>query len=60
MGLFFNCRRWTGDPVNAEPHKCDDLSWFPYDGLPGNLIPYVRQALMLGRRGVAYSDEGWS
>ena len=60
MGLFFRCRRWTGEPVNAEPHKCDDLSWFGYDRMPDNLIPYIRQALTLARDGVAYSDEAWN
>jgi 8-oxo-dGTP diphosphatase len=59
MGLFFRCRRWRGEPLNAEPHKCDDLSWFAYDGLPANTIPYIREALTLARVGVGYSDEGW-
>src|SRR5690606_25225113 len=22
LGLFFQARRWGGEPVNAEPHKC--------------------------------------
>ncbi len=59
MGLFFRCDRWSGGLVNAEPHKCDDLSWFPWDRLPENVLPYIRQALTLARDGVAYSDEGW-
>ncbi|MEN3976263.1 NUDIX domain-containing protein [Emcibacter sp. SYSU 3D8] len=59
MGLFFRCRRWSGEPVNAEPHKCDDLSWFSYDRLPENVIPYIGQALTLARAGKAYSDVGW-
>jgi 8-oxo-dGTP diphosphatase len=59
MGLFFRCGRWSGEPINAEPHKCDDLSWFPYDRLPANTIPYIGQALTLASGGVAYSHEGW-
>jgi len=60
MGLFFRCDRWRGEPVNAEPHKCDDLSWFSRAGLPRNVIPYIRQALTLAWSGARYSDEGWS
>lgn len=59
MGLFFRCRRWIGAPVNVEPHKCDDLSWFDRDRLPTNTIPYIRRALDLARHGTAYSDDGW-
>lgn len=59
LGLFFRCRDWRGEPFNAEPHKCDDLSWFHYDRLPANTIPYIRQALLSARDRVAYSDEGW-
>ncbi|MGE0665875.1 MAG: NUDIX domain-containing protein [Sphingomonadales bacterium] len=58
MGLFFRCCRWRGEPVNAEPHKCDDLAWFAKDSLPENTIPYIRHALMSARQGVTYSDEG--
>jgi 8-oxo-dGTP pyrophosphatase MutT (NUDIX family) len=59
MGLFFRCPRWSGELRNAEPHKCDDLSWFGHDALPSNTIPRIRQALTGARTGVAYSDEGW-
>ncbi|OHA64143.1 MAG: NUDIX hydrolase, partial [Candidatus Wildermuthbacteria bacterium RIFCSPHIGHO2_01_FULL_48_27b] len=40
--VFFVAERWSGEIANAEPHKCDDLSWFDKNNLPENLVPYIR------------------
>ena len=46
LGLFFEARSWTGDPVNREPDKCGELRWFPLDALPEALmVPYIRDAV---------------
>jgi 8-oxo-dGTP pyrophosphatase MutT (NUDIX family) len=56
---FLCASRWTGSVENREPHKCDDLSWYPLDGLPGNLVPYVRKAIYNYRQGVWFDSFGW-
>src|SRR2546423_9864698 len=38
VSFFFKTRHWIGQPLNLEPHKCSDLSWFHVDALPTNVI----------------------
>ena len=47
IDFFLVARQWHGAVVNAEPHKCAELAWRPLDGLPEDIIPYVRRALTL-------------
>jgi 8-oxo-dGTP pyrophosphatase MutT (NUDIX family) len=59
VDFFLAATRWSGEIRNAEPHKCDELAWFPLDRLPANVIPYVRRALDNYRRGVWFDSFGW-
>ncbi len=59
IDFFVAATRWSGAIVNAEPHKCDDLAWYPLDRLPGNVIPYIRRALENYRRGIWFDSFGW-
>ncbi len=59
VDFFFEPALWSGELHNAEPDKCDDLSWFPIDQLPENTIPYIRQAIEAWQKGSVYSEFGW-
>lgn len=60
IDFFIVATAWTGDISNVEPHKCDDLSWFPLDALPRNTIPYISRAIENYRHHRWFDSFGWS
>ena len=56
LSFFFEPARWTGELVNAEPHKCDGLAWYAPGAMPANTISYVREAIANVLAGVPYAD----
>ncbi len=59
VDFFVNIEKWEGEPVNAEPDKCDDIRWVNVDDLPANTIPYIGRALHNHRTGIAFEEYGW-
>jgi 8-oxo-dGTP pyrophosphatase MutT (NUDIX family) len=59
VDFFVAAGRWSGEIVNVEPEKCDDLRWFALDDLPDNVVPYVRRALENYRAGKWFDSYGW-
>jgi 8-oxo-dGTP diphosphatase len=59
VDFFLHVPRWAGEPVNAEPEKCDELRWADISDLPGNTIPYIRRAIENYRSGVLFEEFGW-
>jgi 8-oxo-dGTP pyrophosphatase MutT (NUDIX family) len=45
VDFFLAATSWSGEIINNEPDKCDELAWFSLDMLPENVIPYVRRAI---------------
>lgn len=56
IDLFFETTQWSGMVTNAEPHKCDDVSWFASDSLPENTLPLIRRVFDAVARGDAFSE----
>jgi ADP-ribose pyrophosphatase YjhB (NUDIX family) len=58
IDLFYQVKNWKGEPVNNEPHKCDDLSWFALHSLPQKTIPYIKYVLD-NFENTLYSEVDW-
>ena len=59
VSFFLHASNYSGEIVNREPDKCDDLTWFDLDDLPPNTIPYVRRAIQNYRSGIWFDSLGW-
>ncbi|MYQ49157.1 NUDIX domain-containing protein [Streptomyces sp. SID4985] len=51
MGLFFEVRRWSGEPRVMEPEVCDAMTWAPVDALPAPVVAYCHAGLTAYRAG---------
>ncbi len=54
--LFFSVSKYENTPINCEPNKCDDLSWFTIDNLPEKTIPYIKEVISNINDKIAYSE----
>ena len=59
VSFFLAASRWSGDIVNREPDKCDELSWYFVRDLPTNMVPYVRRALKNYQESRFFESYGW-
>ena len=59
IDFFLSASSWSGEVVNMEPDKCDDLAWFGLDHLPPNTVSYVRRAIENYRQGTWFDSFGW-
>ncbi len=56
VDLFFTVGAWSGEIINAEPNKHDELRWCPIAALPENTAPSVRKAIEAYRAGLPFSE----
>jgi 8-oxo-dGTP pyrophosphatase MutT (NUDIX family) len=59
IDFFLKAAKWRGEIANLEPHKCDDLAWYPLAALPDNTIPYIRQAIYNYQQHLWFDSFGW-
>ena len=55
--------QWTGELRNCEKNKCGGLHWYPVDGLPSNIIPYIRFVInktFVEKKEMWYEEFGWN
>lgn len=60
VDFFFMTERWEGEPSIQEPNKCDDMSWFPINNLPENVLTYVKETVETCRDNVSFVESGWN
>lgn len=56
VDFYFTTSIWAGEIKNMEQEKCSDLSWFPLDKLPENIVPSVKYAIENYRAGITFSE----
>lgn len=59
VDVFLEADYWDGEISNKEPYKCDDLSWFPINNPPANIIPCIAYFLKCLQQDIFYSEFGW-
>ncbi|NBU34230.1 NUDIX domain-containing protein [bacterium] len=59
VDVYFEVKKWDGEPHNAEPEKSERLDWLDLHNLPDNIVPSQREALKHITKGVTYSEYGW-
>ncbi|GBG08698.1 hypothetical protein PAT3040_03290 [Paenibacillus agaridevorans] len=59
IDFYLTVRAWKGEIMNMEPHKCEELRWFPLSELPSNMIEYVKVALSENQDKLWFRSIGW-
>ncbi|MFH0852488.1 MAG: NUDIX domain-containing protein [bacterium] len=59
IDIFFTVKNWKGEPKIMEPHKCDDMRFFPIKKPPKNTVDYIKEVFRLYLKGIAYGEYGW-
>ena len=53
------CYNWPGELTNQEPDKCGEIRFFSVNALPGNTVPYIRDAIPKVLKRIPFYEYGW-
>jgi 8-oxo-dGTP pyrophosphatase MutT (NUDIX family) len=59
LDLYYRASSYQGVIKNMEPHKCDELRFYPLNNLPRNISPFILHALDCLNKGQFFSEYGW-
>lgn len=59
IDVFYKANSYTGVLKNMEPHKCDELEFYPLNDLPEKTAGFIRHAIECMRQGQCFSEFGW-
>jgi len=59
IDIFFKAEIYEGTIENLEPHKCDELKFYPLNNLPANTVPFIRYAIESMLQSKVFSEFGW-
>lgn len=60
LQLFFTADSYMGEVTNCEPHKCEELRWWPLNALPEPTVAYAGSALAAIEAGQTLTVRGFS
>lgn len=60
MDVFFYATEFKGIINNNEPHKCDELDFYPLQELPVTIAPFIRSAIQSMQDHIFFSEFGWN
>ena len=59
IDFFMVTKSYSGEIINCEPDKCDDVKWFDLENLPDNIVDFMRVGIENYRKGIIYSEFGY-
>ncbi len=59
IDFFFVSNKWENEIINTEPHKHDQLQFYPIENLPHPILPFTHKGLIMSLQGNKYSEFGF-